>query len=855
MSGADYGDFEIHVRRQAADGTFPVTARVPFQDRRAESVLSLPYADGEFNRALGWMEQGLFDAEYVKAFGAGLFQAIFSGPIKDVYDGCRQSGAPLRFRLIIDAPAVARVPWELLYDPERKVFLSLEGPFVRGASLTVATRPLEVKPPLRILVLDAFPKGVPKLQNQVETNGIRQALANLIHRRRVEVETLPHATLGKLQNALREAATPEHPRSFHVLHFIGHGQHDPASGRTVLLFEDEQGQIDEVDAETLLNIVRPYDLKLVFLNACQSAHASALDISQGFAPALLASGVPAVIGMQVTVLDAVAVQFSRDFYTALADNKPVDAALADARQLARGSHRRRKADMGIPVCYLRTETGQILEIEPAVPTRLTPTTVWPWLQEQTTPRRILAGLLSIITLASTLLGLYWGIVAFFPAPPPLTATPLPVMSKDFNLAIATFAQLDAQNNVVDSAEAAQLSDQVYETLATELDTLKKQGALAGFEIEIRPPADTGHISGATPEARAQAAQKLAEAIKADMLIYGYLISDNTTLAPEFYLSDRQLQNAEELAGQYELGAKVNVGDDITRNPVARRDLREQLIGRTVVLARFVIGLGYFALARFGEAARQFEAAERTAGWDERAGKEVLYLFLGSTAGQLHNLASAQDYYARALQLNPEYARARLGAAEVVFQQSQARCDAGQADIDGLQKAITGYRSALTAADKPIRSNITTKTAYYLGRAYLCLGNAGDPARWADAEDEFLRVIAEFEGGNAQVRHLAAESHAHLGLIAFLTASAPEIEPAYRRAAEQYHKAIELSRRQDRQAVFYLWLARIDLRLGDCAAANTALANADRAFAGVTVPSPNYAALREEIQRERAEASC
>ena len=854
MPGADYHNFEIHIRRQAADGTFPVTARVPFEDRRAESVLSLQYADSEMNRALGWMEQGLFDADYVKSFGAGLFQAIFSGPIKDVYDGCRQSGAPLRFRLIIDAPAVAHIPWELLYDPERKVFLSLEGPFVRGASLTVATRPLEVKPPLRILVLDAFPEGVLKLQNQVETDGIRQALANLIRLRRVEVETLPHATLGKLQNALREAATPERPRPFHLLHFIGHGQHDPATGRTVLLFENDHGQIDEVDAETLLNILRPYDLKLIFLNACQSTYASALDISQGFAPTLLASGVPAVIGMQVTVLDAVAVQFARDFYTALADNKPVDAALADARQLARGSRLRRKADMGIPVCYLRTETGQILQIEPAAPTRLTLTTVWPWLHEQATPRRILAGLLSIITLASTLLGLYWGIVAFFPAPPP-TTTPRPVMSKDFNIAIATFAQLDAQNNVVDSADAVQLSDQVYETLATELDALKKQGTLAGFEVEIRPPSDTGRIGGATPEARAQAAQKLADDIKADMVIYGYLISDNTTLATEFYLSDRQLQNAEELAGQYELGAGINGHDDITGNPIARGDLRKELIGRTVVLARFVIGLGYFALDRFDEAARQFEAAERTPGWDERAGKEVLYLFLGSTAGRLHNLASAQEYYARALQLNSEYARARLGAAEVVFQQSQARCDAGQADIDGLQKAIAGYRGALTAADKPIRSNITTKTAFYLGRAYLCLGNAGDPARWADAEGEFLTVTAEFEGGNMQVRNLAAESYANLGLIAFLIASAPDTEPAYRRAAEQYHKAIELSRHQDRQAIFYLWLARIDLRLGDCAAANTALVDSDQAFADVTFPLPSYAAFREEIQRERAEASC
>src|SRR5690606_32219751 len=115
---------------------------------------------------------------------------------------------------------------------------------------------------------------------------------------------------------------------------------------------------------SLANVLRGHDLKLVFLNACQSAQSVSLEVTQGFAPGLMSIGIPAVIGMQVSVLDEVAVQFSRDFYEALADNRPVDAALVDARRLQRGKRKgrlRHNADMGIPVCYLRSLNGQILE--------------------------------------------------------------------------------------------------------------------------------------------------------------------------------------------------------------------------------------------------------------------------------------------------------------------------------------------------------------------------------------------------------------------------------------------------------------------------------------------------------------
>ncbi len=837
-----YRDFEIHIRKPSADGLYPVGVWVADEDRRADGVWQSPFSDEEVNRALIWMEQGLFDADYVKQFGTGLFHSLIADQIKEVYEGSRTSGgSALRIRLIVDAPAAARIPWELLYDPAAEIFLAIAGPFVRGLSLTVPTHPLTVKPPLRILVVDAFPQGVLKVQDQIETRGIQHALADLIRERRVEVVTLPKVTLAKLQNVLREAANPERPRPFHLLHFIGHGQYDNVSGRTVLLFEDDQGQVDEVEAETLVNVLRSFDLKLVFLNACQSVQSSALDITRGLAPALLTSGVPAVIGMQVTVLDPVAIKFACDFYSALADNRPVDAALTDARQLARGTRLRRKADLGIPVCYLRTATGQILELQPADQVPLTLQTWRPWLRQRATPRYVVRAILSLITLVSAVLGLYWGVVPFLARPPRMTG--------QFNIAVAEFASLDAQNHVARSPAAHDLAESVFTAIDDEVKSLKASGALQGFNIQVRGPDTTGSIKGTTGTARAQSAVELASTYNMDVIVYGNLAHDTdaTSLRPEFYLSSRTLQNAEELVGQYQYGSNVEALGDVTRNPVLAKGLSESLEARTRALTQFVIGLGYYTIDQFDKAATYFQAADKTPHWDERDGKDVLYLFMGNTAGQLHDLTSAQAYYDHALRIDPEYARARLGAAEVLFQRSHKDCEKGSIDVAGLQAAIRGYQSALTAREQPAQSDIQAKTAFALGRTYVCLSQALVEPRWKEAETEFRKVIDDYEHGNQRIKERAAEAHANLAVVYLPSQDEPGAAAKYQRAAGEYRKAIETTRRAVLQAECYRMLGHIYGRLKDYSQADSAYAEAIRLDPD---HRDKYEQLRQQLQRER-----
>ena len=850
MAEVDFCDFEIHIRKAAADGSYPVGVHVEPDDRRAEGHLRVPYSDAEVSRALKWMEQGLFDADYVREWGTGLFKALFTGEIKAVYDGSRGSGTPLRLRLIGDDAAVARIPWELLYDPEHQLFLAQAGPLVRGISVTEATRTLEVEAPLRILVIDAFPRGVLRVEGQIETAGIQRALAPLIRRRRVEVTTLPNVTLAKLQRALQEAADPERPRPFHLLHFIGHGQHDPVSGRTVLLFETDDGQIDEVDAATLLNIVRPYNLRLVFLNACQTLQTSALEVAQGFAPTLLGSGVPAVIGMQVTVLDEVAARFSHDFYAALASNRPVDVALSDARQLARGTRLRRKADLGIPVCYLRTETGRILELQQ--PTALSRETWRPWLRERMTPARIFGGIVGLIGLVSAVIGIVQFVLPALAAPPTMQGTP--------NIAVADFGYLTTNGCTVTPEDARGLGKALYDRLNKEIP-----GLLENDLSEVWSPMETGPIKGANGGEQAEWAGKRAQEIKADVIIYGNLectlAPRRTTFTPEIFISDRKLKGAEhrELLGHHQFGSPIVV-DGLPASMAARQRLTNDLLARTGAMAYFLVGLDYYAEGSYGDADRLFEAAVADERVNDPTINAMMYLFRGTAAANRSDLSRARAFYEQALALDPRQTRARFNLAENQYFASKGDCESNswqpgpEEDAAGLRDAARGFEQLRADLQSGNDEDMGVWVAFGLGRTYVCLSQALIEDRWADAERELKTVTAYYEAEHPQVQDMAAEAYGLLGVFYLPTAGedCATAEAKFRRAAEEFRKASRVSGYAYRLAYPYEMLGYIHGRLGE-------YDEADKAYASAIEldPAPEndtrYEEARKQIQEARTEA--
>jgi tetratricopeptide (TPR) repeat protein len=241
-----------------------------------------------------------------------------------------------------------------------------------------------------------------------------------------------------------------------------------------------------------------------------------------------------------------------------------------------------------------------------------------------------------------------------------------------------------------------------------------------------------------------------------------------------------------------------------------------VIERAQVLVQFTIGLAYYASNQFPAAERAFRQAERLQAWDERDGKEILYLFLGNVAGKQRRYPDAKQRYAESLRINNEYARAQVGLAEIRFHQASGsgRCEQRVVDPAGLQQAATAFQHAQVAKDRPALSDIDVKIAFGQGRLYSCLSHAGLADRWSEAEAKFLSVVAAYRGGNERVKQLAAESYAGLGLVHLPSVGEPNTKGKYLRAADDYQQAITLTDDPTRQGVFYGWLGHIRTRLGD-----------------------------------------
>jgi hypothetical protein len=249
------------------------------------------------------------------------------------------------------------IAWEYLYNPELNRFLALssETPIVRYLHMPEYVTPLAVEPPLRVLVIISSPAGYETLDGKSEWSKLNQALANLRSRGLVVLKQLQVPTLEALLRELRRA-------EYHVIHFVGHGGYDRQTDDGVIVLEDERGQASLASGQELGVLLHDHrSLRLVLLNACEGARASIRDPFSGTAQSLVQQGIPAVIAMQFRISDEAAITYAGEFYAALADSYPVDAALAEARKVM--FVRRKDTEWGTPVLYTRSPDGCLFSVE------------------------------------------------------------------------------------------------------------------------------------------------------------------------------------------------------------------------------------------------------------------------------------------------------------------------------------------------------------------------------------------------------------------------------------------------------------------------------------------------------------
>ncbi|HEX2701154.1 MAG TPA: CHAT domain-containing protein [Acidimicrobiales bacterium] len=296
----------------------------------------------------------------VQSFGSEMFDALFTGDVRSLFDRSRQEavrrGADLRIQLRFDSADMAALPWEFLYDARRGEYLCLSTttPVVRYVELAEPQEPLAVAPPLRLLAMAASPSDLPALDVQQERARMETALGRLDGR--FELHWVEGQTWRDLQGALR--AGP-----WHAFHFVGHGGFDANLGEGVIALTADGGGTHRLCATDLGRLLGDHHpLRLAVLNACDGARADRMDVFSSTAAVLVRRGTPAVVAMQYEITDRAAVELSRAFYGALAAGLPVDEALGEARKSVAlavpGT-----LEWGTPVLYLRAPEGRIFDLD------------------------------------------------------------------------------------------------------------------------------------------------------------------------------------------------------------------------------------------------------------------------------------------------------------------------------------------------------------------------------------------------------------------------------------------------------------------------------------------------------------
>jgi CHAT domain len=308
----------------------------------------------------GWIERvrtRTGDRHEGKRLGKELFNALFPSPIREIWHEARgftgDSGI-LRVRLDVRSNELMNIPWEMVHDGRGYRALSRRTPVVRYLHRNTSLRPLQSPRPPNVLLVTAGPRDLPLL-NAVdkEINEILELLKTFDAAGKIgRLEILEHATSSKLHAALNAP--------FDVVHYMGHGAF--REGRGYLILEDSERNAHWIEAETISDLVRNTSVRLLLLNACDTAIPSPDESLIGVAHAAHAAGIPAVVAMQQTILDQAAAEFASGFYQAFVALKPLETCLSAGRIAVKAKLGNDSMEWAIPVMFSNAPAGSLYSL-------------------------------------------------------------------------------------------------------------------------------------------------------------------------------------------------------------------------------------------------------------------------------------------------------------------------------------------------------------------------------------------------------------------------------------------------------------------------------------------------------------
>ena len=334
--------------RDARAGRVPSVAKILATYRNGRVIEDFPLRGGKAGKRferIRWRQQAirayidgaedvkrLPDSPELRHFGTDLFECLFPSGVRRLYDSVRKARHD-RLDILLTSMVhwVADLPWEFAFDTARGTFLAMEEiNFVRNVVTAIPAEEIPGRSgPLRILVVTAQPVGWGEVSIAEEIALVSRGFRRLADAGLVRFEVLRSVSPEVLHKRLQFAQLAG--ERFDVLHFIGHGKYDEGKQTGYLVFEDGHGVSNYLDTNELRQLLCRREIRILFLNACETGSGSRSDFNRGVAQGLVAGGVPIVIGNQYKVLDSSATAFAQHFYWALAHGATVGEAAREAR--------------------------------------------------------------------------------------------------------------------------------------------------------------------------------------------------------------------------------------------------------------------------------------------------------------------------------------------------------------------------------------------------------------------------------------------------------------------------------------------------------------------------------------------
>jgi hypothetical protein len=330
------------------------------------------YNPTEFSDQVARLSAGQLTRRELVTFGLKLSDSLLpSLPMRGLVDrvfSSLGSDDRLRLRVVIRDRELMRVPWELAQMP-RLPDDSSTGRFPAFNPHVSIVRLIALSggaPPslgahsewLRLLPVAVNPDTFPVVDVDRERSLIEQALKGMDPWiGGASIEELPfvaNPSLRDLTGALRRGAD--------VFHFAGHGWIDQRQRNDayLVLVRDTQ-RLDPylVAASDIASILNDAGVRLVVLDACDSAPNKYSSALSGVAPALVENGVPAVVAMQYCVPENAAIKFFRTFYASVAGGFAIDEAVLRGRTALVNEQGVAGDAWGAPALFLRSASTEI----------------------------------------------------------------------------------------------------------------------------------------------------------------------------------------------------------------------------------------------------------------------------------------------------------------------------------------------------------------------------------------------------------------------------------------------------------------------------------------------------------------